>query len=225
MGQSGQVDLLVKRRSDRCYHGIELFWPEGGRVTIGLIDDTQTRITLNVPITARGWFQPPRLRVQTGYPLGLLYAWSHLDLDAPILAYPQPVSSSVRPAEQVVDDADEVGHQQLRAGHEEFAGLREYQPGDSLKTIDWRVMARGQGLATRTYEDYASQYYWLDWRQFEGLSREARLSRLCACVLQCADTGDDYGLHLPGCTVPPGQGEAHQQRVLAALALFEWEAG
>ena len=110
------------------------------------------------------------------------------------------------------------------AGHEEFAGLREYIPGDSLRTIDWRAMARGQGLATRIYEDYSSQFFWLDWMQFEGVSREARLSRLCSCVLKQAEGPIDYGLRLPTGDIQPGQGEQHQLRVLEALALFEWEA-
>ncbi len=48
---------------------------------------------------------------------------------------------------------------------------------------------------------------------------EARLSRLCAWVLQADRLGLDYGLRLPGNEVRPGSGEAHKRRCLEALAL------
>ena len=47
----------------------------------------------------------PRLKVSTDYPLGLMVAWSYLDLEAPILAYPQPIESSVQPMQQHLADA------------------------------------------------------------------------------------------------------------------------
>ncbi len=222
VGDKGVVDLLIKRKNSRAYESVELAWSGIDSVTVSLIDESQFSVSLSVPLTYRGWFQPERLKVSTHFPLGLIVAWSYLDFDSPILAYPEPVTSSVQPTQQVLDDTDDIFHQPMVAGHEEFAGLREYHPGDSLRSIDWRAMARGQGLATRVYEDYVSQQYWFDWQQFEGMSREARLSRLCDSILQ--QKGDSiYGLRLPGLTIEPAQGEEHKQKVLEALALFEWE--
>jgi uncharacterized protein (DUF58 family) len=223
VGDVGRVELLIKKQGRRDYEAIDFFWDEDNRAQISLIDEAQITISLPLVLGYRGWFQPERLHVVTRFPLGLIVGWSYLDLDAPILAYPQPISVAVQALEQVLDDTDDLVHQPLIAGHEEFAGLREYYPGDSLRAIDWRALARGQGLAVRQYEDYASQHHWFDWQQFEGMSREARLSRLCACVLQQGQQGGDYGLRLPGLIIEPGQGEQHQQRVLQALALFEWQ--
>lgn len=223
VGSTGSVDLLVKRAGQRGYEAVDLQWREQEPVTVSLIKADQERVTLTVPLDYRGWFQPERLQVSTRFPLGLIVAWSYLDLDAPILAYPEPIASAIEPTEQVLDDADDLEVSALVAGHEEFAGIREYQPGDALRTIDWRAVARGQGLATRVYEDYISHYFWLDWQQFEGMSREARLSRLCACVLAQAEQPAEYGLRLPGQVIEPGQGDGHQQQLLQALALFEWD--
>ncbi len=222
VGNKGVVDLLIKRQNLRAYESVELAWPGIDPITISLIDESQCSVSLSVPLTYRGRFQPERLKVSTHFPLGLIVAWSYLDFDAPVLAYPQPVTSSVQPTKQLLDDTDDVFHQPMVAGHEEFAGLREYYPGDSLRSIDWRAMARGQGLATRTYEDYVSQQYWFDWQQFEGMSREARLSRLCDSILQ-QENDSIYGLRLPGLNIEPGQGEEHRKQLLEALALFEWE--
>ena len=223
VGDQGRVDLLIKKAGNRNHESINLFWLGGSNVKVSLVDQAQVTVSLMVPINYRGWFQPDRLRLSTDFPLGLIYSWSYLDLDAPILAYPQPISSAVQPTEQVLDDSDDLLAESLVSGHEEFAGLREYVPGDSLRNIDWRALARGQGLATRIYEDYASQYFWLDWQQFSGMSREAWLSRLCACVLEQSDQTGEYGLRLPGVQIDPGQGESHKKKLLEALALFEWE--
>ena len=228
VGDNGTVDLLIKKAGKRDYDAISLAWPDSNVVTVALVNQTQSALSLSVPIKHRGWFQPGRLRVSTRFPLGLIVAWSSLDLEANILAYPKPVPSSIQPTEQLLDDADDTQSQSLVAGYEEFAGIRTYVAGDSLRNIDWRALARGQGLATRTYEDYVSQHYWLDWQQFDGLSREDRLSRLCACVLAQEALSNkygsnEYGLRLPGQTIEPSQGEAHQQALLKALALFEWE--
>jgi uncharacterized protein (DUF58 family) len=223
VGGQGRVTLLVKRSGNRHYEAIDIFWPEGNKVSVSLVGEDQAHFNLSVPLQYRGWYQPERLHIKTYFPLGLIVAWSYLDLDAPILAYPQAVSTNVQPTEQVLDDSDEVLNDALVAGHEEFAGLREYEPGDTLRNIDWRAMARGQGLATRLYEDYVSQFYWLDWQQFEGMSREARLSRLCFCILQQANQNIEYGLRLPNLTIDPGISDEHQKKLLKALALFEWE--
>lgn len=223
LGEDGQVDLLIKRTGDRIYESLELSWPGGNRVEVSLIEESQMRVRLSVPLLYRGWYHPPRLKIVTSFPLGLIFAWSNLDLSAPILTYPKPISTSVKPERQLLDDSGDLLRQQQLVGHEEFAGLREYAAGDSLRNIDWKVLARGQGLVSRLYEDYVSQHFWLDWQQFQGMDKEARLSRLCACVLEHGDGDMEYGMRLPAQEIRPGSGKQHQATILEALALFEWE--
>lgn len=220
VGDRAQVDLLLKKQSSRAYESIQFYWPGGDVVSVSLIDQTQMLVNLQVPIQYRGWFQPERLHIKTYFPLGLIVAWSYLDLDASILAYPKPMASSVQATEQLLDDTDELQSTANVSGSEEFAGLRKYEAGDAFRQIDWRALARGQGLATRIYDDYISQHYWLDWQQFDGMSMEGKLSCLCHCVLQQVNESHEYGLRLPGVVIEPGQGETHQQNVLLALALF-----
>ncbi|MBD3647988.1 MAG: DUF58 domain-containing protein, partial [Pseudomonadales bacterium] len=62
---------------------------------------------------------------------------------------------------------------------------------------------------------------WLDWDNFQGLDREARLSRLCYQVIRLSSGNDEYGLRLPGLTIEPSRGAEHREAVLRALALFE----
>jgi uncharacterized protein (DUF58 family) len=224
-GDSGVIDLSIKRINDRHYESIELSSAIEGVVRFSLLDNANKTLSLRVPLVCRGWSMPERVKISTRFPLGLVVAWSYLYIESPILSYPQPIESLVLPKPQRVNKSDQITRQQFISGSEEFAGIREYAVGDSLRNIDWRAMARGQGLVTRIYDDQVSENYWLDWHQFEGLSTESRLSRLCFCVLQLShqQTPITYGLRLPSQVVEPSSGEAHKLKLLEALALFELE--
>jgi len=227
VGDTGVIDLIIKRGNDRHYESIELQSSDNEKVTFSLLDEDIYKVSLRVPLKYRGWYTPERLKISTRFPLGLVVAWSYLYMDSKILAYPKPIESSVSPTQQLLDENEEDSRQQTMTGSDEFAGIREYIAGDSLRDIDWRAMARGQGLATRIYEDHVSEYRWFDWQQFEGLTREARLSRLCFCILQQTNNRDSntvYGLRLPNKILSPASGEEHKLQLLEALALFEWES-
>ena len=117
--------------------------------------------------------------------------------------------------------SQEEGELVLREGAEDFYGLREYQAGDPVRHIAWKAYARTETLMTKQFAAYADRRVWLEWDQFEGLHREARLSRLCYWVLQLNSSNDEYGLRLPGVEIAPARGEAHREAVLKQLALFE----
>ncbi|MFT6791185.1 MAG: hypothetical protein ACJA04_000385 [Cellvibrionaceae bacterium] len=223
IGKSAQIDLKIKRLHTRQHDAVILQWPGGNPVSVALLKDDQSQISIFVAVTHRGWFKLPRLQVRTTYPLGLFRAWSNLNLDAVVLVYPTPIDGAVHPDTQTLDSADDKHRQTQMSGHEEFAGLRKYYAGDTIGRIDWRALARGQGLATKVYEGNTSQFLWFDWQQFAGMPREARLSRLCAGVLQQKNGASEYGLHLPGIEIQPAKGERHQQKILETLALFEWK--
>ncbi len=134
------------------------------------------------------------------------------------LIYPNPISTRVHPvAMHIRDQGDEraLGH------HEEFYGFRNYQPGDPLRHVMWKSLAKGQKLQTRLHQDYIDVRLWVDWQQFEGMDRENRLARMCWLTLALARAEGHYGLRLPGLMLPPDRGEGHRDHILKALALFE----
>lgn len=49
----------------------------------------------------------------------------------------------------------------LRGAGEEFARHREYQPGDDLRRLDWKVYARSDRLYVREHEERSSLRAWL----------------------------------------------------------------
>ena len=102
-----------------------------------------------------------------------------------------------------------------------------------MAQVAWKQLARDDSLHSKQFSGARSAAIWLDWHALPAqLDTEARLSQLCARVLQAeasassGDTGSGpsaarYGLRLPGHCINPDQGAAHRAACLQALALFE----
>lgn len=181
--------------------------------------ESAQRVTLHLPARLRGRLRPGRFTLSTMYPLGLFRAWSYLEFDHSAIVYP-------RPGENALDfvTAGESGasaRPSARDGSEDFAGLRAWQPGDSPRQVAWKVAARSDVLATKRFSDIEGGIVLLDWENLAGLDIEARLSQLTRWLLDAEQAGLPYGLRMPGVEIPPGNGIAHRQLCLEALALFE----
>jgi uncharacterized protein (DUF58 family) len=113
------------------------------------------------------------------------------------------------------------GEQDLSGrGMEEFAGLRDYQPGDSWRRVSWKATARSDRLHTKEFTGGAPETQWIDWLQIAASGTEDRLSRMVRLVIDAEDAHRLYGLRLPDREVPPGHGSRHYQNCLRTLALY-----
>ncbi len=72
----------------------------------------------------------------------------------------------------------------------------------------------------KQFVDGRDEQRMLDWDMFPGLDSELRLSYLCYMILQMEGSDCDYGLQMPGNSIAPARGEAHQRRLLEVLALW-----
>ncbi|MEM1113100.1 MAG: DUF58 domain-containing protein [Pseudomonadota bacterium] len=214
--QQAQFQLLLERRRRKEHFDLHMGWPESNQVVLNLVDTDTLPVELYLPVGARGWYSPGRLRLESTYPLGLLRCWTWIDLDLHALVYPSPLASEEPPG--VAAEAPDGAAQQL-PGIDDFYGLRPYREGDSLRQINWKGVAKGQGLLTKQYSAYAQRSLWLDWDDFPGTGTEQRLSHLCYWALEHDAQNEEYGLRLPGARIAPGCGERHREDVLRALAL------
>jgi uncharacterized protein (DUF58 family) len=174
--------------------------------------------TASVPARQRGLLRPGRLTLYTRFPVGLYNVWSYIDLDTYCMVYPRPAPPGLALPPLKATGAEGAGQGQ---GHDDFAGLRQYHPGDSPRHIAWKTAARGQGLMTKQFTGRAAAELWLSLELVpERLDLEEKLSRLARWVLDAHAGGFAYGLKLPGVTVRLGSGEAHRDRCLETLALL-----
>jgi uncharacterized protein (DUF58 family) len=166
---------------------------------------------------ARGIHQLDRFTISTIFPLGLFKAWAHAQLNKPYLVYPTPDNQHGLPRESLY-------HFNLTGdrgnGCDDFAGLRNYQQGDSLRHVHWKTYAREQGLHTKQFGGDRAEELWLDWETLTELDNEARLSRLTRWILDADAKQYSYGLRLPNQQLPLGHGLDHRHRCLEALALY-----
>ncbi len=230
-GEEIAFNILLSRSLHRKHEALEFHYQEGWRngtptpeypmVQADLVEADREQIRVIAPARKRGDYQAPLLRVSTTFPLGLARAWSIVDLDQHCLVYPRPISFQMDQFNSGSGGSDDTAIS--KRGSEDFYGLREYVPGDPLKQVAWKAVARGQGMQVKEFVDYVDSKMWLDWDMFYGFSTEERLSRLCFCVLQLAKSGNPYGLKIPGVEIAPGTGAEHKLRLLKALALYREE--
>ena len=174
---------------------------------------------IGIPAPRRGLLRPGRLTLFTRYPLGLFHAWAYFEPDMQCVVYPRPAPPGLAlpPAVSGAGQGTEYGQ-----GQEDFVGLRSYHPGDSPRHIDWKAAARGQGLLTKQFSGRADSELWLSWELLpERMEVEEKLSRLTRWVLDVHASGIAFGLRLPGKTIAIASGDAHRERCLETLALFE----
>ena len=220
-GQQSEFEIKLSHAGKRPRFALTCHWQDALPHTVNLDEKTEVTIKTYLDTGKRGWFNPGRLLIETCYPLGLLRAWTWIDLDIQALVYPNPLPCEPLKGQEA-DAAD--GSTVPVEGSDDFYGLRDYIQGDSLKHVFWKTVAKAQPLQTKQYNAYADQSVWLDWQSFSGLPVEQCLSHLCYWLLQFERSHEDYGLRLPGVTIEPNRGEAHKDLLLRHLALFDFEA-
>lgn len=192
---------------------------EDGRahLVINLDAGVPTPGHLDVPAPERGRLHVGRLTIETRYPLGLFRAWSYLD-GRDCIVYPRPAGSRVLPPSRETSAERESGRQ---PGADDFAGFSNYRPGDAIRRIDWRALAREQGLLVKRFSGGGGRRLVLDHGLLpESMPVETRLSQLCRWVLEAERLEHEYALVLPDRELAPGRGPAHRRACLEALALF-----
>ncbi|XAH22352.1 DUF58 domain-containing protein [Xylophilus sp. GW821-FHT01B05] len=202
--------LAVAVRGSQAYSWTDV--PGGGMATV--------QVSFVPP--GRGLHAVPMLTAETRFPLGTFRVWTVWRPAAQVLVYPAPET----PAPPLPTGASTAGNAPVQAqarGPGEIDGLRAYQRGDPLRMVVWKKAARAiaagsDDLVSRDTHHTQQQDLWFDLAHTGAPALEQRLSRLCAWVLQAERLGVPYGLRLPGATLQPAQGPAHQRQCLEALA-------
>jgi len=182
-------------------------------------------VVLAAPTRARGWMRAPRVRLQTRFPLGLFRAWSYWLPDSRALVYPFPERDAPPLPMHGRPSPDGVGS----AGSDDFAGVRSYQPGDAMRHLAWRQIARldpafGGQLVTKQFEGGAVDELLLDFDALPPrLGLELRLSRMARWVLEAEGRALPYAFRLGRIHFESALGAAHQDACLRALALYGFE--
>lgn len=223
-GDIAHFGLLLGNSRSEARYGLRLHCANGPHVEADIAARASTAVALPAAAPRRGWLRPGRITVETGYPLGLVRAWSYVEPDVRCLVYPAPERDA-----PPLPTCAAGEHDGLRAGRgsEDFAGLREHQLADPPHHVAWKAVARQDDsgpLLTKQFAGSGATPRWLDWDDLPAsLSTEARLSRLTRWVLDAGALGLAFGLRLPGCEIAAASGDRHLHACLEMLAVHGLE--
>jgi len=206
--QSAILTFRVTNPSRFDRHDLEIHCGDADPAVFACPAGGTRNILIALPASTRGLQRLPQWELRTRFPFGWFRAWTYVQAPVDIYVAPAPRGQRPMPAKSGA------------GGDEEFAGLRTYQPGDALKHMAWKVVARGQDPAVRNYAQRMAEPEWLDWDALPGLEPELRLQQLCRWILDSDSLGRSFGLRIPGFTMPPANGPAHRSACLRALAAF-----
>ncbi len=221
-GEMAHFEVHVLNPARRDKYSVGLSWPRKPVCASADIAPEDTAVLkLPVPAARRGWLPSSVFAVSTEFPLGMFHAWTWLDLEMSCLVYP-----TLAPAGRVPPPAHGSGGALSggRPGLDEFAGLREYQRGDSARAIHWKSFPKLGVPMVKQFQETLDREFWLDWNELPELDTEARLSQLARWVLEAEGGALSYGLRIPGTRIAPSRGESHRHACLKALALHEARA-
>jgi uncharacterized protein (DUF58 family) len=167
----------------------------------------------------RGILKPGSITISTDYPFGIFRSWSTIHVNLNCYVYPKPIFSST---EFDTGSSQHNGATNLnRSGADDFQGLVEYQPGDSLQHVSWKKLSAGQGLFTKKFDGLSGNNIKIDWLTLPTLDPETKLSIMCGMILKAHRMNLEYELRLPGTTIEQASGNQHKNRCLKSLSLFQ----
>ena len=216
-GEAAQLHIEFENAARSARHALRLRHESGSAREFELEAGGLGSAILPFPTTRRGRQAPGPITLSTTAPLGLFRAWTWLHLPVSAVVYPRPIGRAALPASA---DLRQPGQHLDRAGAEqEWAALRPFQPGDSPRSVAWKHYARGAPLLVSQYQGLSGVNRILDLAAAPGADLEARLSQLCAWLLECEQRRENYAVRLAGKAATLGLGAEHRRESLRALAL------
>lgn len=184
---------------------------------VSIAPGAESTVNIRVPTRRRGTIVLDRVVIATRFPYGLFRAWAVIHPGLRCLVYPRPAANAPPPPPV----AGVAGGGGARRGEDDFAGLKDYHPGDPPRRIAWKAYARSDELLIKEFSGDIEATPVFDLADAPGADLETRLSVLARWIVDAHARGLTFGLRLPGEEIVPEPGEAQRRRCLAAIARFE----
>ena len=166
---------------------------------------------LHINTTHRGWITLEDFRLSSQYPHALFHTWTVCLLPAKCLVFPQLESPAVPiPNEAVLNHNPDLDR--------EYAGIREYTPGDSINQIAWKSSAKTGLLHVKQWNNESHTELILHWDATYGVNYEKRISRLARWVSQAYKNNNKWALALPNKNIDLNAGKKHYRHCMEVLA-------
>ncbi len=218
-GETAHFPVSVKNPSKLGRNAVWLL-SGGFQQLVKLDPDTEQTIDIKLPSLQRGYLLCEPINLSSQYPIGIFFCWSkRYTSPARCLVYPQPLDLT-----PLADHSSNQGSQEqlhAKAGSEDYAGMKNYQPGDRLRDIHWPSLAKTNKLVSIQYETQGSSSQNISWFSLpSNFSTEDKLGQLCFWLLEAQRQGLRYQLEMPSHTIEFDTGDAHLHACLKVLAIW-----
>ncbi|WP_019616930.1 DUF58 domain-containing protein [Psychromonas ossibalaenae] len=215
-GQDCCCSLRISKQNGRAQQVYYEFKKSSSPLQSILSDESVSIYALS---KKRGWFEPGRVTVSSRFPFGLFTVWTYIDFGFKCLIYPQPLEKKgvvhTLPGKQT-----NSGLRSTDSGFEEFAMLKTYLPGESLKSVAWKQVAQGRGMLSKQFEQSQGGDVILDIDDYAFLDLETKLSALCYHVIELYKNNVIFVLKLNDKIITAEHGPAGRASCLQMLALY-----
>lgn len=215
-GETAEFHLELSNPGAEARYACQLVHDENRSATVDIEPQASANLCLRIPALARGRLTINRFKLESRHPAGLLRAWTVAHLELTCTVYPKPAPPGVPLPQSLADGTTQAGDGQ---GEADFAGLRDYHPGDPTRRIAWKSYARTRDLVVKEFAGAGAAPCMLRLTDVPGTNNEDRISQVTRWCLDAHEAGIPFGVELPHRTIPLGTGRGHLHRCLEALAL------
>ncbi|MEX0786448.1 MAG: DUF58 domain-containing protein [Dehalococcoidia bacterium] len=117
----------------------------------------RTTWSLDLPCPERGYFRIGPARLQSGDAFGLFTSRREETTTAGVVVYPRTLSLPDLGLPAARPLGERKGRERIFEDPLRIAGLRDYEPGDPIRRIDWKATARRGTMQSRVYEPSTTQ--------------------------------------------------------------------
>ena len=207
-----RFQIEISPTTAKCYCQLELVWQQYQRIAV--LNDKQV-LHFDIDTPKRGQFLPPRLMLQSVYPLGLIRAWTYIYFDQGVWVSPKPIEAERNVLNRIGGEGEETHG---LSGQEEFQELKNYVKGESLSRVSWSHLAKGQGLLSKQFIDFCAEQDAVDYEQMPAIDHETKLSQMAYWVQILGAQNIAFSMRLPTRELPLGHGEKNTNQALRLLA-------
>jgi len=174
---------------------------------------------LTMTFNGRGEHAPAQSVVRSRFPVNFFIRELGVEISGPILVFPRPVAC------QMPLQADPGGyrgarHSQHKGESGDITRIRDYQGGEPLKQIHWKLTARHDQLKIKELSAASRAPVVLDLQSLAGATLEQRLSSATWLVNELTRNGRAVGLKGRDMEISPDLGRRHRLLLLQILAHY-----
>jgi uncharacterized protein (DUF58 family) len=175
--------------------------------------------SLELTLCGRGRRQLPAVAVRSRFPVNFFIRSKGLIINQQVTVFPAPLPC---PDLHQIDPGGGQGSQQnWQKGYDgDINRIRDYQGGEPLKSIHWKLSARHDHLKVKELSAVTRKPVVLDLAELPGPSLEQRLRYASYLVTRWLRDGWPVGLKAGSLELSPGTGQRHKLLLLQALAHY-----